>query len=94
MESAQKPPVTRAEKLRWYAGQLMTDAATQEKEGRPEGAIPNYLKAAEIYLLLAKVEQNYTAWRYYTDNADQCQKKVKHLIATAPASDPEQPGTL
>ena len=76
--------MTRAEKLRWYANLLMTDAATDEKAGNTEKAVSGYLQAAEILLLLAKVEENYTAWRYYTDNAAHCQQKAKHLIALAP----------
>lgn len=33
MQAAPKPPMTRAQKLRWYAGQLMADAAADEKAG-------------------------------------------------------------
>ena len=76
--------MTRAQKLRWYAGQLMTDAAAEEKAGDGESAISRYLQAADILLLLAKVEGNYPAWRYYTDTAAQCQQKVKRLIALTP----------
>jgi hypothetical protein len=84
MQAAPKPPMTRAQKLRWYAGQLMTDAAADEKVSSAETAISKYLQAAEILLLLAKVEENYTAWKYYTDTAAQCQQKAKRLIALAP----------
>jgi len=84
MQAAPKPPMTRAQKLRWYAGQLMTDAAADEKAGGAETAISHYLQAADILLLLAKVEENYTAWKYYTDTAAQCQQKAKRLIALAP----------
>jgi hypothetical protein len=65
----------------------MTDAAADEKVGSYETAISKYLQAAEILLLLAKVEENYTAWRYYTDTAAQCQQKVKRLIALTPKED-------
>jgi len=87
MQAAPKPPMTRAQKLRWYAGQLMTDAAADEKVGSNENAISKYLQAAEILLLLSKVEENYTAWKYYTDNAATCQQKAKRLIALAPKED-------
>jgi hypothetical protein len=83
--------MTRAQKLRWYAGQLMTDAATDEKAGDGETAISRYLQAADILLLLAKVEENYTAWKYYTDTAAQCQQKVRRLIALAPREDQATP---
>ncbi len=77
--------MTRAQKLRWYAGQLMADAANDEKSGDPETAISRYLQAADILLLLSKVEENYTAWKYYTDTAAQCQQKARKLIALRPA---------
>jgi len=87
MQAAPKPPMTRAQKLRWYAGQLVTDAAADEKVGSAETAISKYLQAAEILLLLSKVEENYTAWKYYTDNAAQCQQRAKRLIALTPKED-------
>ena len=88
MQAAPKPPMTRAQKLKWYSDQLMGDAAAAEKAGNPEGAISKYLQAAEILLLLAKVESNYTAWKYYADTASHCQSKAKSLIATAPKTEP------
>lgn len=84
MQTAPKPPMSRAQKLRWYAGQLMTDAANDEKSGDQETAISHYLQAADIFLLLSKVEENYTAWKYYTDTAAQCQQKARRLIALKP----------
>ncbi len=87
MQAAPKPPMTRAQKLRWYAGQLMADAASDEKSGDSESAISRYLQAADILLLLAKVEESYTAWKYYTDTAAQCQQKARRLIALAPKDD-------
>ena len=84
MQAAPKPPMTRAQKLKWYAGQLMMDAAADEKAGNGEIAISRYLQAADILLLLAKVEESYTAWKYYTDTAAQCQQKARRLIALAP----------
>lgn len=84
MQAVPKPPMSRAQKLRWYAGQLMADAATYEKNGNKETAISRYLQAADILLLLAKVEQSYTAWKYYADTAAQCQQKARMLIALTP----------
>ena len=87
MQAGPKPPMSRAQKLRWYAGELMTDAAADEKVGSSETAISRYLQAADILLLLAKVEQNYTAWKYYADTAAECQQKARRLIALAPRDD-------
>jgi hypothetical protein len=84
MQAAPKPPMTRNQKLRWYAGQLMADAAADEKGGNKETVISRYLQAADILLLLAKVEENYTAWKYYADTAAQCQQKARTLIALTP----------
>lgn len=65
----------------------MTDAAADEKAGSYETAISRYLQAADILLLLSKVEENYTAWKYYTDMAATCQQRAKRLIALAPRED-------
>ncbi|MDG6901136.1 MAG: hypothetical protein JRM80_04165 [Nitrososphaerota archaeon] len=77
--------MTRAQKLRWYAGQLMADAAADEKAGDSETATSRYLQAADIFLLLSKVEENYSAWKFYTDNAAQCQQRARRLIALKPS---------
>jgi hypothetical protein len=53
--------------------------------------VSRYLQAADILLLLAKVEENYTAWKYYTDNAALCQQKARHLIALAPRDESAPP---
>ncbi|MDA4129080.1 MAG: hypothetical protein OK422_06480 [Thaumarchaeota archaeon] len=76
--------MSRSEKLRWYADQLMADGAAAEKSSRPGDAIVAYLKAADLLLLLGKVEENYTSWKNYTDKAEHCQKKAKTLIASRP----------
>jgi hypothetical protein len=91
MQAAPKAPMTRAQKLRWYAGQLMADAANDEKSGDPETSISHYLQAADILLLLSKVEENYTAWKYYTDTAAQCQQKARRLIALRPSEGTPRP---
>jgi hypothetical protein len=79
--------MSRAQKLRWYSGQLMADAAAYEKNGKTETAISRYLQAADILLLLAKVEESYTAWKYYADTAAQCQQKARTMIALTPRPD-------
>lgn len=84
MQAAPKPPMSRTQKLRWYVGQLMADAAADEKNGNKETAIARYLQAADILLLLSKVEESYTPWKYYTDTAAQCQHKARMLIALTP----------
>ena len=65
----------------------MADAANDEKAGNSESAVSRYLQAADILLLLAKVEENYTAWKYYADGAAQCQEKARRLIVLAPRQD-------
>ena len=87
VQSAPRRPTTRAQKLRWYSGQLIADAAGDEKVGDYETAISRYLQAADILLLLAKVEESYAAWSYYTDTASQCQQKARRLIALKPSED-------
>ena len=62
----------------------MAEAANDEKAGAYETATSRYLQAADILLLLAKVEENYTAWKYYADTASQCQQKARRLIALKP----------
>ena len=80
--------MSRAQKLRWYADQLMADAAADERSGNGEAAVSHYLQAADILLLLSKVEESYTAWKAYTDKAAFCQQKARKLIATAPGPGP------
>lgn len=65
----------------------MTDAANDEKNGDKEAAISHYLQAADLLLLLAKVEESYTAWKYYADRAAYCQQKARGLIAQTPKPD-------
>jgi len=76
--------MTRIQKLQWYAGQLMNDAAAAEKAGATETAIKSYLNASDILLLLSKNEQNYLAWKSYTDRAEYCHKKARSMIAQRP----------
>lgn len=90
MQEAAKPQMSRAQKLRWYSGQLMSDAGADETGGRPEAAISKYLQAADILLLLAKVEESYTAWKYYADTAARCQQRARMLIAQSQKADSSQ----
>jgi hypothetical protein len=76
--------MTRAQKLRWYADQLAKDATNEEQKGNKETAISKYLQASDLLLLLAKSEENYTAWKYYADKATYCQGKARGLIALTP----------
>lgn len=76
--------MTRAQKLRWYSEQLIGEAAAAEKAVDNDTAVSKYLQAADILLLLSKVEENYTAWKYYSDTAAHCQHRVRLLIASAP----------
>jgi hypothetical protein len=78
--------MTRTQKLKWYAEDLITEATADAKAGNSETAISHYLQAADILLLLAKVEESYPAWKSYTDTAAQCQQNARKLIALAPRS--------
>jgi hypothetical protein len=80
----EKVPLTRNQKVRWYAEQLMREAAAEEKAGNGETAVSRYLRAADMLLLLAKVEENYTAWKYYADSAALCQQRARRLVAMSP----------
>ena len=82
--------MTRAQELRWYSEQLISEAAAAEKSGSQETAIAKYLQAADILLLLSKVEENYTAWKFYSDTAANCQHRVRILIASAPKAESQQ----
>ncbi len=85
MQTAKAPQMTRVQKLQWYVGQLMQDAAAAEKNGNNDAAVTAYLNASDILLLLSKSEENYVAWKNYTDKAEYCHQKAKMLIATRPA---------
>lgn len=74
--------MSKLKKVEWYAGQLITDAGAKEKAGSVEEAIVLYLNAADILLLLAKGQDNYSVWKAYSDRAIQCQQRAKTLMAT------------
>jgi hypothetical protein len=79
--------MTRIQKLRWYADQLMKDAAGAEQKGDKDTAISRYLQAADLLLLLSKTEENYPVWKAYTDKAAHCQQKARGLIALTPKAE-------
>lgn len=88
MQSTKAPQMTRVQKLQWYVGQLIQDATAAEKSGNSEAAVKAYLNASDILLLLSKSEENYIAWKNYTDKAEYCHQKAKALIASRPAPSP------
>jgi len=83
-QSQAQPAVgmSKLKKVEWYAGQLINDAAAKEKAGSVEEAIVLYLNAADVLLLLAKGQDNYTVWKGYSDKAIQCQQRSRMLMAT------------
>ena len=82
MSKAEPPSqLSKVKKIEWYAAQLATDAVAKEKTGKTEEAIVDYLQAADVLLLLAKNQDNYTVWKDYADRAMACQQRVKLLMA-------------
>jgi hypothetical protein len=73
--------MSKLKKIEWYAGQLIADATAKEKSGSVEEAIVLYLNAADMLLLLAKGQDNYTVWKGYSDKALQCQSRSRMLMA-------------
>jgi hypothetical protein len=80
-KSQAQAPLSKLKKIEWYAGQLASEAAVKEKEGRNGDAIVSYLQAADLLLLLSKNQEDYTIWKGYTDRANACQQRVKILMA-------------
>lgn len=72
--------MSKLKKVEWYASQLIIDAAAKEKSGSVQEAILLYLNAADVLLLLAKGQDNYTIWKGYSDKATQCQQRAKTLM--------------
>ena len=82
MSGVQTPaPLSKLKKIEWYAGQLASEAAAKEKEGRIGDAVVAYLQAADLLLLLSKNQQDYSIWKRYADRATACQQRVKILMA-------------
>jgi hypothetical protein len=86
----QQPQVAQLSKLKkveWFAGHLVNEAASKEKAGRIGDAIVDYLQAADLLLLLAKGQQEYTPWKSFSDRAIACQQRVRVLIAKKKQND-------
>ncbi len=80
----QQPPtgeVSKQKKIEWYATQLINDASAKEKAERFGDAIADYLQAADLLLLLAKGQKDYTPWKTFSDKAIACHQRVRVLIA-------------
>jgi hypothetical protein len=80
-QAQQANGMSKLKKIEWYAGQLINEAAEKEKAGDFEDAIVKYLNAADVLLLLAKGQDNYTLWKTYSDRAIQCQQRSRILMA-------------
>ena len=83
----QPAQLSKTKKIEWYAGHLVNEAASKEKAGRTGDAIVDYLQAADLLLLLAKGEKDYTPWKAFSDRAVACQQRVRALIATRKRND-------
>lgn len=86
-QQPQAAQLSKLKKIEWYAGHLVNEAAAKEKAGRMGDAIVDYLQAADLLLLLAKGQQEYTPWKAYSDRAIACQQRVRVLIATRKQND-------
>ncbi len=86
-QQPQAAQLSKLQKIEWYAGHLASEAASKEKAGRIGDAIVDYLQAADLLLLLAKGQQEYTPWKSFSDRAIACQKRVRVLIATKKQND-------
>jgi hypothetical protein len=83
--------MSKLKKIEWYAGQLVNEAVEKEKAGSFEEAIVKYLNAADILMLLAKGQDNYSVWKSYSDRAIQCQQRSKILMAKRRLATQDQP---
>ena len=80
-QQPQPGQLSKLKKIEWFAGHLVNEAASKEKAGRIGDAIVDYLQAADLLLLLAKGQQEYTPWKSFSDRAIACQQRVRVLIA-------------
>jgi hypothetical protein len=80
-QQPQAAQVSKLEKIEWYATQLVNEAVAKEKAGRLGDAIADYLQAADLLLLLAKGQKDYTPWKTLSDRAIACHQRVRLLIA-------------
>jgi hypothetical protein len=81
--------MSKLKKVEWYAGQLINEASELEKAGNLEESIVKYLNAADVLLLLAKGQDNYTVWKTYSDRALQCQQRSRILMAKRRLANPD-----
>ncbi len=75
---------SKVKKIEWYADQLASRATSRRGVGNTQGAIEDYLKAADILMLLAKDESDYPIWKRYMDKATACQQNVKIILKAQP----------
>lgn len=80
-QQAQTAQASKVKKIELYAAHLVNEAVAKEKEGRFGDSIGDYLKAADLLLLLAKGTQDYSPWKTYSDRAIACQQRARVLIA-------------
>src|SRR5438132_13791436 len=83
----QAAQLSKSKKIEWFAGHLVNEAILKERAGRTGDAIVDYLQAADLLLLLAKGEKDYTPWKSFSDRAIACQQRVRSLIATRKRND-------
>src|SRR5712664_4093037 len=67
-QQPQTAQLSKLKKIEWFAGHLVNEAASKEKAGRIGDAIVDYLQAADLLLLLAKGQQEYTPWKSFSDS--------------------------
>lgn len=67
-------------KLLDYAKLLAKQGEVLEKDGQGEDAIPKYIKAVDILLLLAEVAPTYPEWTKYVSKAEFYQKRTRAIL--------------
>ncbi len=67
-------------KLLAYAKLLAKQGEVLEKDGQSEDAIPKYIKAVDILLLLADVAPTYPEWTKYVSKAEFYQKRTRAIL--------------
>jgi len=92
-DQSPSPQLSKVQKVEMYASHLMKEATGKDKDGRLGDAIADYLQAADLLLLLAKGQQDYSKWKAYSDNAIACQKRVRVLIAKQKLSEAAAEGS-
>jgi hypothetical protein len=67
-------------KLLDYAKLLAKEGEAFEKGDHPEDAIPKYIKAVDILLILAECAPSYPDWINYVSKAEFYQKRTKTML--------------